>query len=318
MDDLTLFFLFIFVLIIVLLILWLFFGGKEHKFEGLEFLDPPKRNNTGKFNTEESIYENVTTSSDGVCEIFDEPLITQNDTNTNSNTEGTEGKDTNSNTEGIVNTEGTVSPKGTEEESCIIENFSSPESTIIGTPLLVIPATRIKLPSLQLSYYENFSLNKNTMAHQERKTAAESRGEKLCRSIMENFYGKPFPTVRPDFLMNPETGKNLELDCFNEELGIALEYNGIQHYVYPNKFHKTEDEFEAQRARDDHKREQCKRSGIYLITVPYEIPHSKIPKFIEYNLPENVAYRQKHGIEGSYEDEFWSEEPPKMDLHGYI
>ena len=32
------------------------------------------------------------------------------------------------------------------------------------------------------------------------------------------------------------TGKSLELDCYNVEYGVALEYNGIQHYKFPNPF----------------------------------------------------------------------------------
>lgn len=181
-----------------------------------------------------------------------------------------------------------------------------------------LPSIKVNLPSLELKYYENFTLNKKGMAHQETRTAAESRGEKLCRSILESYYSKPFPTCRPDFLMNPETGKNLELDCYNEELGIALEYNGIQHYVFPNKFHKTQEEFDAQRSRDKYKKEQCERSGIYLISVPYEVPHGRIPSFIEYNLIENVLYRQEHGIEGTYEDDFWDEKEPNIGNNGYI
>jgi hypothetical protein len=33
--------------------------------------------------------------------------------------------------------------------------------------------------------------------------------------------------VRPDFLKNPATGRNLEIDCFNNQLKIGLEYQGF-------------------------------------------------------------------------------------------
>ena len=61
-----------------------------------------------------------------------------------------------------------------------------------------------------------------------------SKGETECRKVLESIFGKPFPSSRPDFLRNPVTGgiHNLELDCYNHELGLAVEYNGIQHYKF--------------------------------------------------------------------------------------
>ena len=89
-------------------------------------------------------------------------------------------------------------------------------------------------------------------------------------------------------MVNPETGKNLELDGYNSDLKLAFEYNGIQHYVYPNRFHKTVKEFEDQVRRDVFKKDACSLSGIYLIVIPYNIPYTDIPKYIEYYLPENA------------------------------
>ena len=57
-----------------------------------------------------------------------------------------------------------------------------------------------------------------------------SKGEQKCKETLEKIYGKEFLCVRPDFLRNPETNRKLELDCYNEELKLAVEYNGIQHY----------------------------------------------------------------------------------------
>ena len=57
----------------------------------------------------------------------------------------------------------------------------------------------------------------------------ESKGERKCREVMVRLYTRSFPKVRPQFLRNPETGYLLELDCFCEELRLAVEYNGVQH-----------------------------------------------------------------------------------------
>lgn len=125
-------------------------------------------------------------------------------------------------------------------------------------------------------------------------TRGQSKGETLCCHILEKIYGKPFArNLRPNFLKNPETGANLELDCYNEELKIACEYNGIQHYKYPNYFHRTEDDFIKQVRRDRYKLDVCDRLGIYLINVPYTVPVNEeaIQKYIISKLPEN--YRER-------------------------
>jgi len=143
---------------------------------------------------------------------------------------------------------------------------------------------KIKMPELPSKYV--FDMTK--------KRANESRGEAICRQTLEQIYKSPFISTRPDFLKNPRTGKNLELDGFNEDLRIAFEYNGEQHYKYPNDFHKTKDDFEDQIMRDQYKLKKCEEYEVYLITVPYDIPHKHIPKFIEYYLPEAVALRNKN------------------------
>ncbi len=96
-----------------------------------------------------------------------------------------------------------------------------------------------------------------------------NKTEEMCRTIIQKVYGKPFPSVRPDFLRSPMTRKNLELDCYNEELRIALEYNGQQHYTFTAHFHKSKKNFYSQVHRDDWKRKRCRELGIRLIEVPY-------------------------------------------------
>lgn len=102
-------------------------------------------------------------------------------------------------------------------------------------------------------------------------SAKKGVSEEKCRSILERIYCEKFPSVRPDFLVNPETGRCLELDCYNERLGIACEYNGIQHYKYPNPFHKTKKEYIDQIRRDKFKIKVCKYNKILLISVPYTV-----------------------------------------------
>lgn len=122
-------------------------------------------------------------------------------------------------------------------------------------------------------------------------TKSYTRGERICKDTLEKLYGLPFKKERLKCLENPLTGRRLELDCYNEQLQIAVEYNGIQHYVWPNYTGQSYEDFIYQIQRDQLKVELCDKNGIYLITVPYNIPMKKIPDYIQYYLPENVQRR---------------------------
>lgn len=122
------------------------------------------------------------------------------------------------------------------------------------------------------------------------KPTGYKREQLVCETLQE-IYGMGFPTIRPKFLTNPETGELLEYDCYCEELKIAAEHNGEQHYIFPNRFHKSIDEFMAQRRRDDNKYRLSNENGVYLISVPYWVPYKDIKEWIIYHLPENVAKR---------------------------
>ncbi len=117
--------------------------------------------------------------------------------------------------------------------------------------------------------------------------------EQLVCQTLEKLYNKGFPTTRPAFLKNPETGQLMEYDCYNKDLKIAAEHNGEQHYHFPNTFHKSIDEFQAQVRRDKYKYNLSTENGIYQITVPYWVPLALIPKWIEYYCPDYVTTRNK-------------------------
>lgn len=122
--------------------------------------------------------------------------------------------------------------------------------------------------------FENIFFNKKQKKKRENKT------ENKCRSILEKIYNRSFPSIRPDYLKNPKTGKNLELDCYNDELKLALEYNGIQHYKYSPYFHKSKKDFYSQVHRDDWKRDKCQEMGITLIEVPHWVASYRLEPFI--------------------------------------
>lgn len=113
-----------------------------------------------------------------------------------------------------------------------------------------------------------------------KRVTFESKGETECRRVIEKFTGKPFPRTRPNFMLNNISGSNLELDCFNPELKIAVEYNGEQHYKYIPYFHSSKDAFYNIKYRDDIKKRLCSENGIKLIIVPYYVKFNDIETYI--------------------------------------
>lgn len=120
-----------------------------------------------------------------------------------------------------------------------------------------------------------------------RTLSPHSQMEEACRQILEGIYFKPFPSARPNFLKNPATGKNLEFDCYNENLKIALEYDGVQHSKYSPYFHRGgAKEFTYQTKKDDYKSFKAKEEGITLIRVPHWVAKGDLDNYIRNKLRE--------------------------------
>ena len=136
-------------------------------------------------------------------------------------------------------------------------------------------------------------LNASFMAapkKKKRRVVTTSKGEAECKRCVEKITGYPFAKSRPDFMFNPVTKENLELDLFNYDLKIAIEYNGKQHYEYNSFMHNnSKDKFHAQQYRDRIKRDACKKLGIYLIEVPYTVKIEDIHYFL-YNELKKGGY----------------------------
>lgn len=113
------------------------------------------------------------------------------------------------------------------------------------------------------------------------KKETTSKGEKQCKDFLEYLFKKKFEKIRPHFLINPITNQPLELDCYNEELKLAVEYNGIQHYKFNKMMHQnSRHSFQNQQYRDHIKKELCEKNGIKLVIVPYQIKEENISGFL--------------------------------------
>lgn len=131
-----------------------------------------------------------------------------------------------------------------------------------------------------------------------------SKGQAACHKAVEEIYGRPFKqNIRPSFLKNPETGHNLEIDVYNEDLKIGIEYQGAQHYIWPNFTKQTEDQFREQLRRDDYKKKVCAKEGIHLIIVPYTVKDKDIKNYILERLPsqtESSVVKSESVIKSEY------------------
>lgn len=124
-----------------------------------------------------------------------------------------------------------------------------------------------------------------------RKKKKYNKTEEKCREIFQRIFQRPFPSIRPDWLKSPATGRNLEIDGFCPDIetplgkGLGFEYNGRQHSKYTPHFHrKGPQEFHYQCAKDDWKNAKCKELGIVLINIPHDISPHDLERHIKYKL----------------------------------
>ena len=114
--------------------------------------------------------------------------------------------------------------------------------------------------------------------------------ENKLRRILQNHFQKEFKKVRLSCLKNPLTNRNLEIDIYNEELKLALEFNGIQRSEYIPHFHKSYKEFENGMLRDLIKAKLCRENGIKLVTIHHwEINKDMLDSEILQLLLEKIA-----------------------------
>lgn len=113
-----------------------------------------------------------------------------------------------------------------------------------------------------------------------KKNKCKKSHEKKCREIVEKLFNSPFPSIRPYFLKNKFTNKNLELDMYNLDLNLAIEYSGIQHSKYTPYFHKSYTDFLLQKERDDMKKQMCRERKITLIVIPHTVKFDDLERYI--------------------------------------
>jgi hypothetical protein len=92
------------------------------------------------------------------------------------------------------------------------------------------------------------------------------KSEKNFRALVEQIFDKPFPKSRPSWLKNPKTGYHLELDCYNESLGLAFEYDGQFHFEVRKGLNN---DLKKTKHLDSIKNKLCKKNGVRLVRIPF-------------------------------------------------
>jgi hypothetical protein len=100
------------------------------------------------------------------------------------------------------------------------------------------------------------------------RTCNTTKMERMCRAILEAVFQRPFPSQRPQWLQGT-CGRSLELDCYNAELRLALEYQGRQHFEEIAFY--GEGRLVGQQERDALKTETCKKYGVRLLVISDEV-----------------------------------------------
>lgn len=162
--------------------------------------------------------------------------------------------------------------------------------------LLVVPLAVVVLilhNSRQARVVAIETAEAETILKEKFQDKSRSIGEEACKVALEKIFKVPFVKIKPAFLLNSATsmGKNknyLEIDLFNQEKMVGVEYQGRQHYEYNPHFHKNKEAFQMQLYRDELKKALCEKNGVTLITVPYTVKPHEIHAYIV-----NELYRKQ-------------------------
>jgi hypothetical protein len=166
---------------------------------------------------------------------------------------------------------------------------SSTSDTKLQTQLVPsIPLNPLEAPTTRKSIPEQSAIGQ--FVHSVPPRLSTLAHETEVRTAFEKATGKTFKKVRPRFLRNPDSGRNLELDGFCEELQLAFEYDGQAHSCFPNAFHRTKEQFEAQQKRDVLKDQLCKRAGVHLIRISHTIPFDEIETHVLKCCSSSIQY----------------------------
>ena len=97
---------------------------------------------------------------------------------------------------------------------------------------------------------------------------------------------------RPDWLIS-DRGTRLELDFYIEEIKLAVEVQGEQHFIYVEHFHGSPEGFKQRLVDDRYKKDYCEKHGIRLLEISEE---SDIQSLVGIIFPSRIHKGTKHQV----------------------
>jgi len=168
----------------------------------------------------------------------------------------------------------------TEIEKILNECASRKQGRVLSTTFTTLGA----LYKWECAYKHQWSISgRNILNGTWCPSCAQGLNERKVIYVAEQVTGLVFQKLRPSWLLNTN-GYPLELDGYNEEYGIAIEYQGIQHYHFIKAWHKTTERFNELKQRDALKKQSCLDRNIAFIEIPYTTPPESFEHEILYQL----------------------------------
>ena len=121
----------------------------------------------------------------------------------------------------------------------------------------------------------------------------ESLPEAITRLSYLLITNKLCNKVRPKWIINPKTNRRLEIDIYDLDNKVCIEYNGAQHYD-PKK--NQEQDGNTQIFRDTVKRKCCKENNMELFEIPYCIEYNLIVVYLMFEIKKrklNIVHRRR-------------------------
>jgi hypothetical protein len=120
-----------------------------------------------------------------------------------------------------------------------------------------------------------------------------TKSEEIARETLHQIFGVKFPKARPPWLRNSR-GYRMELDGYSAELGIAFEYQGIQHFKENTLYNNRLDT----RIQDDRRKaELCREQNIKLLILTYEHEYGDFPRIIREQLDRENFDTSKYNFD---------------------
>lgn len=119
-----------------------------------------------------------------------------------------------------------------------------------------------------------------------------SHSENLAKQILDQYLGnfKKLDNVRPEWL------NGLEIDRLYPTLGVAIEFQGDQHYRTVPGMHKGPEDFRRQIANDTQKAQAVSQKGMKLYAINlYDLDRFRVKNLIKKMVGDGKAFAQANG-----------------------